>query len=287
MNNKQSIHLNIPTYLLPQHLTTCFTALLLLALPFASNAAPKADYWVFWDKHDSSSQFTVDHAHWDNFLKRYISEDQDLNMYVLDYRKVTKVDKKALKNYLKSLQALNPRSYNRNEQFAYWVNLYNALTVDLILDNYPVASIRKIGGWFGLGPWDSDIAKVAGKKLTLNDIEHRILRPIWKDNRIHYAVNCASISCPDLFPAAWVGSTVETMLEQAARRYARQRKGIELNGNKLKLSSIYNWYRDDFGNRQQLLKHLARYAPKDLSAELAGFKGDIEYRYNWSLNQKP
>lgn len=102
--------------------------------------------------------------------------------------------KQQLKRYIQQMASLDPRDYKKQEQFAYWVNLYNALTVQLVLDNYPTSSIKKLGkGFFSFGPWDDDIIRVAGKKLTLNDIEHRILRPIWRDKRIHYVVNCASL----------------------------------------------------------------------------------------------
>ncbi|MCL6270967.1 DUF547 domain-containing protein [Sansalvadorimonas sp. 2012CJ34-2] len=254
---------------------------------FSLQAAPKAEYWAFWDKSNPASQNKINHSAWNSFLEQYVSENHNLNMFVLDYRSVSSADKQQLKSYLNTLQSIDPRNYSKNEQFAYWVNLYNALTVNLVLENYPVDTIKSIGSWFGLGPWDNEIASVAGQKLTLNDIEHRILRPIWKDSRIHYAVNCASIGCPDLFPQAWNGANVEDMLNAAAKRYIAQNKGVEFAGNELKLSSIYNWYGVDFGNRQQLLNHLASFSTPEQAKKLKGFNGDISYRYDWNLNQKP
>lgn len=125
------------------------------------------------------------------------------------YAEVTKEDKTLLNDYLDQLSKLDPREFNRQEQYAYWVNLYNALTVKLILDNYPVASITKLGGLFSFGPWDEKVFTVAGQTLTLNDIEHRILRPIWKDPRTHYAVNCASLGCPNLQSQAFTAQNTE------------------------------------------------------------------------------
>ncbi|WP_281647909.1 DUF547 domain-containing protein [Parendozoicomonas sp. Alg238-R29] len=258
---------------------------LYLALVPAGKAAPSAEYWPLWDKSDERSTQVIDHQLWDDFLKTYIQEDMTGTMYRVKYKEVTSKDKQALKSYLSQMQSLDPRAYSKDEQFAYWVNLYNALTVRLILDNYPVKSIRKIGSWLGFGPWDNDIAEVAGQELTLNDIEHRILRPIWKDARIHYAVNCASVGCPDLFPQAWTGENKEQMLEQAARRYARQSKGFEIRGEVLFLSSIYDWYNSDFGSMQQLKEHLTKYAPAAKASELRDFKGTVEHRYDWNLNR--
>ncbi len=271
----------------PRHFFASLSAIFLMAFSISLHAAPKADYWAYWDRHDSTNQTEIDHSNWNSFLNRYISESSALSMYVLDYQKVTAVDRERLSGYLKNLQDLDPRKYNRDEQFAYWVNLYNALTVNLILKNYPVDSIKNIGSWFGLGPWNNSIATITGQKLTLNDIEHRILRPIWKDNRIHYAVNCASMGCPDLFPTAWTGKNKEPMLNRAAQRYTAQNKGVALVDDQLTLSSIYNWYSEDFGNREQLLNHLAQYAPAETTKELKDYKGDISYHYDWNLNKKP
>lgn len=108
------------------------------------------------------------------------------------YKAVSDTDHQKLKDYLDYLSRLTPVEYPREIQKAYWINLYNALTVDLILQHYPVESITDIGSWYHFGPWDDEVVTASGQPLTLNDIEHRILRPLWEDNRIHYAVNCAS-----------------------------------------------------------------------------------------------
>jgi hypothetical protein len=134
------------------------------------------------------------------------------------YGTVTQEDQAALKAYLGTLRALRPQDYNRDEQFAYWANLYNAATVDLIIKAYPVKSIRDLG-FASLGPWRKIILTVNGKALSLDDIEHGILRPIWRDVRIHYAVNCASIGCPNLALKAYRAAVLNDMLEEAARDY--------------------------------------------------------------------
>ena len=123
-----------------------------------------------------------------------------------------------MKGYLKNLQSLPISSYNRVEQKAYWINLYNGLTVDLVLSRLPLESIRDVNispGLFVRGPWGAKLLTVEEERLSLDDIEHRILRPIWKDNRVHYAVNCASLGCPNLQPDAFTSANTEALLATA------------------------------------------------------------------------
>jgi hypothetical protein len=177
---------------------------------------------------------------------------------------------------------------NRNEQLAFWVNLYNAATVKLILDHYPLKSIRniRVGGRFGKGPWDARLLNVEGEDLTLNDIEHRILRPIWKDPRVHYAVNCVSLGCPDLQDTAFMADNSETLLEKGAREYVNSPRGAAFAGGRLVLSSIYDWFEEDFGDgRDGVMAHLLKYAGSDLAARLRGYTGRIRYEYDWNLNE--
>lgn len=188
------------------------------------------------------------------------------------------------------MQDTDPRRYKKIEQKAYWINLYNALTVQLILDNYPVKSITKLGeGLFSFGPWDDPAATIRGKTLSLNDIEHKILRPIWKDQRIHYAVNCASYSCPDLSAMAFTANNTEELLEEGASAYINHPRGVGVDGDDLLLSSIFDWYLVDFGDSQEtLVQHLKHYAKPALKQKLAAFErngGDIDHDYNWDLNE--
>lgn len=189
-------------------------------------------------------------------------------------------DKTKLKQYISRLEQIDPLDYPKAEQYAYWVNLYNAVTVDLILNAYPIKSITKLGGLFSFGPWGDDVVAVNGKTLTLNDIEHRILRPIWQDPRTHYAVNCASLGCPNLQSQAFTSDNTEMLLELAAAEYINSDKGVLVNNNQLQLSSIYEWFAVDFGNQQQLIKHLDKYRTKPVT-----YTGKISYDYDWSLNQ--
>lgn len=254
-------------------------SLILVCVSYSTIAAPKADLWPYWAKWDNSNHSVISHAPWQNILSKYVVKEGSNTLF--NYQQVTPTDKQKLKQYIKHLAQLDPRVYSKAEQYAYWVNLYNALTVNLILDNYPIQSITKLGGLFSFGPWGDNIIRIDNKELTLNDIEHRILRPIWKDQRTHYLVNCASLGCPNLQPTALTSDNAEAMKEKAAMEFINSPKGAHFDGDTLVLSSIYDWFVSDFGNKAQLIENLAKYRP-----ELAGYNGKVSYDYNWNLNAK-
>ena len=249
-------------------------------------AAPSADLWEFWDKADHKSQINIDHSLWQEFLDRYVRHSDSAGMYMVEYGRVKKADKLKLVQYLQSLAVQDPRQLTPNEQLAYWINLYNALTVNLILDYYPVKSITKLGkGWFRTGPWRDELITIARHSVSLDDIEHRIIRPIWKNPRIHFVLNCASIGCPDLMPEVYQSDKIDEQLKSAARRFINQEKGVFFVGDRLVLSSIFDWYEDDFEDESGVMKELKRFANSQLLQQLEGFRGRISYRYDWKLNQ--
>ena len=263
-----------------------FCLLLGLTLVRAAAAAPKAEPWPRWQANDPQSTQHVDHAAWGRFLAKYLVVTPADQPNLVRYGAVTPADKQALGDYLAMLAAVPVAKLNRAEQKAYWINLYNALTVETVLDHYPVASIRDIrSGWFSPGPWDLKLLKVDGVALSLNDIEHRILRPIWQDNRVHYAVNCASLGCPSLQPEPFTAANTERLLDQAAREYVNSPRGARFSGGILVLSRIYDWYQVDFGGSAAgVLAHLERFAAPQLAARLKAFAGNVEYAYDWQLN---
>lgn len=264
--------------------------LLSLLFPTALLAAPKAELWPRWQAHNPVGTVQVDHAAWGQFLANYLVTDHPSGINRVRYAAVTSADRQALTAYLDKLQGLRVATLNRAEQQAYWINLYNALTVKVVLDHYPVNSIRDIDispGLFSSGPWDAKLLIIEGEKVSLNDIEHRILRPIWRDQRIHFAVNCASLGCPNLQPQPFTAENTEELLEQAARQYVSHSRGASLNKDgKLILSALFDWYGRDFSETEAGLPlSLARYAEPALAAKLTGYKGTIFFEYNWSLNQ--
>lgn len=266
-------------------------AMLLFLPAFGSGErlfAPGADLWKRWQTHDASSKVTVDHSAWTGLLQKHLAPATS-GVARVNYKAFSgSADRATLKGYLDLLAGTQVSTLNRNEQMAYWINLYNALTIDVVLDHYPVASIRDIDispGLLSLGPWGKKLITVEGEALTLNDIEHRILRPIWNDPRLHYAVNCASIGCPNLQPNAWTGKTLEPMLDKAARQYINDPRGVSVQGGKVTVSRIFDWFIEDFGGSEQsVLAHLKTYAMPDLKAELDRVSGLTDTAYDWMLN---
>jgi len=249
--------------------------------------APRADLWECSTPHDPASTLRVDHTPWSRFLATY-RELGDDGVARVAYGRVGAADRVALDDYVAALAALPARSLNRAEQLVYWINLYNALTVRLVLAHYPVASIRDIDispGLFAIGPWDKKLLAVEGQEVSLNDIEHRILRPVWRDPRLHYAVNCAAIGCPNLLAEPFTTATTEALLEAAARAYVNHPRGVTVGDGGATVSSIYSWFREDFGGSEAgVLAHLRRYAAPPLAARLASVREIARDRYDWSLN---
>ena len=267
------------------------TALIGAAVFAAACGAPEPEEIEGWDASDESSVERIDHAAWQDILDGYVAPDSS-GVNLVDYEALAAnaEDAAKLADYLDRLQELDPRDFNRAEQMAYWINLYNALTVQVVLDGYPVDTIRDIheGVVPYTGPWDDVHARVAGEDLTLNHMEHGILRPIWQDERIHYAVNCAAYGCPHLLDAAFTAENTEALLETGARDYVNNPRGVDVvDEDFIVISSIYDWYAEDFGNTEETVKeHLIEYAEADLAELLKGFEGFIEYDYDWSLNRQ-
>jgi hypothetical protein len=265
-------------------------AILILALPLSGFGsiegllAPSKDLWPRWAVADPASTAQIDHTAWSAFLQKYLVPGE---VNRVRYAKVTTADRRALETYIAGLALLPITKYNRAEQLAYWINLYNAMTVDLVLEYYPIKSIRDIDispGWFAFGPWDKDLLTIEGQRLSLNDIEHRILRPIWNDPRLHYALNCASLGCPNLAPVPFTAENADQLLEQGARDFINGR-AVRLTGGRLIVSSIYDWFIEDFGGSETgVLDHLRKYAAPPLAAELAARRKIDGEAYDWRLN---
>jgi hypothetical protein len=252
----------------------------------AALAAPRAESWERWRASDESSAARVDHAAWTRFLGRYVAPGAD-GIHRVRYRAVGPEDRRALGAYLDALAATPVSRLRRAEQLAYWVNLYNALTVRVVLDHYPVSSIRDISispGLLSRGPWGRALVTVEGEPIRLDDVEHRILRPLWKDPRVHYALNCASLGCPNLMREAFTAENAEALLEAGARAYVNHPRGVSLGDGRLVVSSLYVWFGEDFGGEAGVLDHLRRYAAPELAARLAAVREIDDHAYDWSLN---
>ena len=245
---------------------------------------------VTFAAHEKGGARTVDHAAFSRLLATYV-QPAEAGLNRVDYAAFKSGGHAALKAYVAGLEATDVARLDRPEQFAFWANLYNAKTLDIVLDKYPIQSIKDIslGGTLLAnvtgGPWKAKVVKVAGTDLSLDDIEHGILRPIFKDPRVHYAVNCASVGCPNLGREAWKGATLESDLDQAARAFINSPRGIDVKGGRVVASSIYNWFQADFGGSEaNVLAHVARYADPLLKSKLQSITGIADFKYDWRLN---
>ena len=241
-----------------------------------------------------ASGLVPEHAHarapshdaFTELLQRYVVAGSD-GLNRVRYGAFKSGGSAALDAYIARLAATPVSQLGRADAYAYWVNLYNAVTLQVVLQYYPVASIRDIdlgGGFFTRGPWRKKLVTVEGRELSLDDIEHNILRKRYSDARVHYAVNCASIGCPNLARRAYSGSALETMLEAGARDFVNHPRGVRVNNRGIRASRIYSWFAEDFGTEAQLRAHWERYASAPLRERIANARGIAGYDYDWGLN---
>ncbi len=260
------------------------TFLAILNPLFAAEDARLMERWLV---NDALSERTVDHSPWQQILDTYLIKTPGATLF--DYEAVTGADIKRLDQYLTRLSRTDVDRLNTLEQKAFWINAFNALSVRVVLSEYPVSSINDIGGGlFSSGPWAEKRFRVYLIDLSLNDIYHRILRPIWQDNRVHYALSCAAKGCPDLSENAFMAETLDQELDAAARDFINNGKGIlQLNGRSVRLSRLYDWYQDDFGeNEAGVIQHLKSFADTKTGANLEGIMRINGHAFEWTLNYR-
>ncbi|MCP5368556.1 MAG: DUF547 domain-containing protein [Hyphomicrobiales bacterium] len=249
---------------------------------------PDPEPWAVWRARDDGSGLTVDHDDWSALLRAHMTRDHD-GVNRLDYDAFTAADRDRLDAYLRRLTATPVEKLSGKEQLAYWINLYNALVVRLVLSRYPVASVRDIdlsAGVLTSGPWERKLVEVRGRPLSLNDIEHRILRPLWRDPRVHYLLNKGAVGSPNLRPEALTAGNIDIMLEGAAREFVNSPRGVRMSDDGLVVSRLFAWYADDFGGAERrVLDHLRRYAVADVAADLSRVRQIAGYQFDWSLNE--
>ena len=226
-------------------------------------------------------------ASWDNLLAKYVRPGGD-GLNRVDYAawKDNSADMSALNAVVNAFAAMSVSTLPKAEQFCVWANLYNALTLQVVLGRFPVRSIRDIkSSPLAMGPWKDKRITVQGKRLSLDDIEHNILRKQWREPRVHYAVNCASIGCPNLLRRGWRAETLEAELTSAARAFINSPRGVRVvRAGQVRVSSIYQWFKVDFGNSDAgVLAHLRQYAAPALAAQLVNAR-IVGHDYDWSIN---
>lgn len=220
-------------------------------------------------------------APYNEFLSKYVSRHDGINLVA--YGDVSDEDEAMLEAYIDKLSNLDISNYDDDAIMAYWFNLYNAKTIDVILDNYPVKSIRKIGF---TGPWKKKVLTVNGKAMSLNNIEHDTIRANYDEPRIHFAFNCASIGCPNLKLTAWEKETLEADLTQAAKDFVNSSRGVDVTASgKLIGSSLFKWYKDDFGaSEAEVINYLSQFAEGDIKIALENARKFDKFDYDWNLN---
>lgn len=211
----------------------------------------------------------VNHTDFDKLLKKHVSPSGKVSYSGL------KSERSNLNNYIAKLSSNPPTSdWPRNEKLAFWINAYNAYTIDLILENYPVKSITDLDGG---SPWKVNRIEIGGKKYSLDQIENKIIRPQFKDARIHFAVNCAAKSCPSLLNEAFFPDKLNSQLNAQTKKFINNKNFNSISENAISVSKIFEWYAEDFGD---LIAFLNKYSTTKISAEAE--KSFSEY--DWSLN---
>ena len=228
----------------------------------------------------------VDHSVFDRLLKRYVDDNGLVN-----YKAWKGQGEETLRNYLQSLGKVDPNPLGQSEKLAFWINAYNALTIQGILEFYPVKSIKdKVNRILGFNIWDDYPMTVNGKAYSLNDMEHKILRKMGEP-RIHFAIVCASVGCPKLRNEAYTGVNLDPWLEDQAIYFFAQARNLRIDrdGKTVYLSSILNWFGEDFGGTDRArLDFTSKYLSEEKDREfLRSRELKVKYLdYDWSLNEQ-
>ncbi len=227
----------------------------------------------------SVAQSPPSHQPWDKLLKKHVNAAGMVN-----YKGFIK-DKAELDAYLKTLSNSAPQAaWSQNDQKAFWINVYNAFTVSLIVQKYPVKSIKDIAGniYKINTPWDIQFIKIGGKTYDLNNVEHGILRKKYNDPRIHFALVCASISCPKLQRDAYTGASLNTQLDNAGKEFLNDKAKNNIAADKASLSKYFSWYKGDFKQNGSMTDFINKYSSTKMNANTR-----ISYLdYNWGLNEQ-
>lgn len=245
---------------------------LLSAAGVSSQGQPTKEVKTELTSTTANSAVNVDHSEWDKLLKKYVNSEGLVNY------KGFKNNEVKLDDYLKMLSEKEPSNdWSVQELLAYYINLYNAATVKLIVENYPTKSIKDIDG-----NWTKGRVSVGSKELSLGGVENGILRKM-NEPRIHFAINCASISCPKLMNEAFTAAKINEQLDRATKEFINSDKN-DISASNPKLSSIFDWYQKDFkvNGKQNVIGYINQYAKTKINTG-----ANITYKdYNWNLNEQ-
>jgi len=228
------------------------------------------------------SSIKPDHKIWNDLLNNYVDDNG-----LVDYQGFAS-DRKKLQSYLEDLTANPPdkNTWTQEEQIAYWINAYNAFTVELILEYKPAGSIKDIGSKIQVpfinSPWDIKFIEIKGEKLDLNNIEHDILRNEFAEPRIHFAIVCASFSCPKLRKEAFVADKLEDQLTEQSSLFINDPSRNEITGSSIRISKIFQWFKGDFTKSETLIEFINKYSKTPINKN-----AQIDYKdYDWNLNRQ-
>ena len=231
----------------------------------------------------SASQAQPSHLAWNMLLKKHVNGRGEVH-----YRNFL-ADRATLDKYLAELSANPPAkgSWNKNEQLAYWINAYNAFTIKVIIIHYPTKSIKELNPMVSVPQvntvWQERFFSIGGEPMSLDHIEHAILRKEFNDPRIHFAINCASISCPVLLNEAYTADRIEEQLQRQAINFINDPSRNKISPDHAELSQVFNWFRKDFVGNGTLIEFLNRYSIIKIDK-----KATIDYLdYDWRLNDVP
>lgn len=243
--------------------------------------------WPKWLINNPLSTQSIDHHLWADFLDKHLNVHKNA-INRMDYGAISAKDRAILAQYIHYLASLDINQYNRDEQLAYWLNLYNALTVNIIVQYYPVRSIKDINispGLFSIGPWGARLVEIKGQALSLDDINNKIIRPIWNDPRTLYALNHGALGSPNLQALPFNGKAIHTQLNHASIEYVNALRGVQVIEGNLIVSKLYKWFFEDFGGSEKaLIIHLKCFAKEPLKSQLRHVNNINSYVYNWYIN---
>lgn len=277
----------------------------LLSLPASATPQPLAfgDAISHFEAYSESGGRRPDHSRWAAILSAIYEEDARSGRSQIEYERLGAKGRRLLAGYVRIMQKVKVSTLNRNEQLAYWLNLYNAASTKFLYDEFmrlrtPARQSGAQNPWRGkrlsikkfyLGkgnPWAKKTFSVEGVKLSLNDIEYRILYPIWKMPVVMYGLSCPARGCPALRGQPFDGSAVMGQLKLAARQFVARRDCVSVEKGRLKASELYRRHSVLFGGEPGIVAHLREHASPDLRAALEGVEAIHSEKFSWKLNGK-
>lgn len=260
----------------------CRLAILTISLLVSGSllAVPKAKTIGYWDSSNEQSTRVVDHSALQKILDKYVDPSHPSGVSRVDYQNLKDQGLKELASYLEHLAQQTPKTLNKKEQKAFWLNLYNAGMLYIVAANFPIESVQQIK------PGKIKFITVDDQLLTLNNIEHGILRPIYMDNRIHFGFSCGSIGCPSIPSEAFTSSNIDKQLKKLGSNFVNHSRGVRKGSNKVFMSKIFDWYLSDFGgSKEALLEYIKFYANPDLKQKLDEGPSIEFIKHDWELNK--